>query len=245
MDIDKWIKLNNQTAGRDKLARLIQYVCRTMWDVLETTNSTPTVTEKVKTLEYICSTFRKLLRFGKCVDVFYAAFKTIHYEDLVIRVTLTISKLSQSLFLFGDHFLWLARTGLFKNINVKKWAEISNRYWLLSIIMNICRDLYEVLRVVDFHKAGKRAEISKYSKLPTKIQSPRDFSNFTLYSYTIFLGHKQIFLDLLKNLCDIFIPLTYLGYTRIKPKTIGLLGAISSIAGIIPLIDPASKLYPA
>lgn len=184
-----------------------------------------------------------MLRFGKCLDVFYASLRTIHYPDLAIRVTLTMSKLSQALFLFADHFLWLARTGLFKSIDAKKWGKYANKYWLLSIIMNLCRDVYEIFRLLDLHKASAKSGISR--SVPVSINSPKDFSRLALQSYALVLGHKDVFVDTVKNVCDFFIPLTALGYTKLTPRTIGILGAISSVAGLIALLEPTAKLTPA
>ncbi|XP_022230009.1 peroxisomal membrane protein 11B [Drosophila obscura] len=243
MNMDKWVQLNNQVAGRDKLARLIQYASRAMWDSLEASNSSPALVDNFKTVEYILSTFRKLLRFGKCLDVFYGTLRTIHYPDLTIRVTLTLAKLSQSLFLLADHFLWMARTGL-TNVNAKRWSNLANKYWLFSIVMNLCRDFYEIVRVLELHKSGCRSGISR-CKLPTSINSPQDFKRLALQSYVMIQGHKDIVVDTVKNMCDFFIPLTALGYTSLTPRTIGLLGAISSLAGLWALLEPKAKLTPA
>lgn len=186
--------------------------------------------------------FILVLRFGKCLDVFKASLRTIHYPDLAIRVTLTMGKISQALFLFADHFLWLARTGLFKSIDAKKWGKYANKYWLLSVIMNLCRDVYEIFRLMDLYKASSKSGICR--SIPVRIHSPKDFSCLALYSYGLVLSHKDVFVDTIKNLCDFFIPLTALGYTKLTPRTIGILGAISSMAGLIALIEPTAKLTP-
>ncbi|KAH8407640.1 hypothetical protein KR222_008934 [Zaprionus bogoriensis] len=241
--MDKWVQLNNQAAGRDKIARLIQYASRAMWDSLESNNCHPALVDNFKTVEYILSTFRKLLRFGKGLDVFYASLRTIHYPDLTIRVTLTMSKISQAIFLLADHLLWLARTGL-TTIDAKKWSQVANKYWLFSIVMNLCRDFYEIMRVTDLHKASCRSGITR-CRIATSINSPADVKRLALQSYALVLGHKDIFVDTVKNVCDVFIPLTALGYTNLTPKTIGMLGAISSVAGLWALLESTAKLTPA
>ncbi|XP_014096020.2 peroxisomal membrane protein 11B [Bactrocera oleae] len=247
MSLDNLVLLNNQTAGRDKIARLVQYASRALWDSLESVDASPALADSFKTVEYILSTFRKLLRFGRCVDIFYSSLRTIHYPDLTIRVTLTLSKLSQSLFLLADHFMWLARTGLFKGINTNRWGKFANKYWLLSIIMNLCRDVYEIFQLIDLHKAGTKSGITRASPKisPLHVNSLRDFNRLALHSYALVLGHKDVAVDTVKNVCDLFIPLTALGYTRLSPRTIGLLGAISSAAGLWALLEPTAKLTPA
>lgn len=58
-NMDKLVQLNNQAAGRDKIARLIQYSSRALWDALEKTHTNPNLVHQFKTIEYILSTFRK------------------------------------------------------------------------------------------------------------------------------------------------------------------------------------------
>ncbi|KAI9577885.1 peroxisomal membrane protein 11B [Glossina fuscipes] len=240
MNMDKWIKLNSQTIGRDKIARLVQYASRALWDFLESSDLHPAMVENFKSLEYILSTFRKLLRFGKCLDIFYASLRTVHHPDLTIRITLTLGKLSQALFLFADHFMFLARTGLFKNLNANRWSTFANKYWLLSITMNLCRDMYEIHRLFDLHKASIKSGLSR--SIPSRVESSKDISRLALHSYSLLLTHKDVLVDIVKNICDFFIPLTALGYTRITPRTIGLLGTFSSLAGLIALVEPTAKL---
>uniref|UniRef100_A0A1A9W2E5 Peroxisomal membrane protein 11B n=1 Tax=Glossina brevipalpis TaxID=37001 RepID=A0A1A9W2E5_9MUSC len=242
MNMDKWVQLNSQTIGRDKIARLLQYASRAFWDSLEAADLHPAMVENFKSLEYILSTFRKLLRFGKCLDTFYASLRTIHHPDLTVRITLTMSKLSQALFLFADHFMFLARTGLFKNLDAKKWNKFANKYWLFSIIMNLCRDMYEIHRLFDLHRAGIKSGISR--SIPSRVGSSKDIGRLALQSYSLLLSHKDVLVDVVKNSCDFFIPLTALGYTNITPRTIGLLGALSSVAGLIALVEPTAKLSP-
>lgn len=62
--MDQLVQLNNQAGGRDKIARLIQYASRAMWDSLESANSNPALVDNFKTVEYILSTFRKC-RYSK------------------------------------------------------------------------------------------------------------------------------------------------------------------------------------
>lgn len=56
--------------------------------------------------------------------------------------------------------------------------------------------------------------------------------------------HKYIAVDTLKNTCDLFIPLSALGGVRISAGVIGILGIVSSLAGIVALMDPSAKMTP-
>lgn len=58
--MDLIIKLNSETAGKDKLARLLQYSCRAAWDSLGAKNEAHlALINQLKTLEYLLSSFRK------------------------------------------------------------------------------------------------------------------------------------------------------------------------------------------
>lgn len=54
------IKLNGQVAGKDKVARLLQYSCRAIWDSLNHKDEAQiALISQLKNLEYILSSFRK------------------------------------------------------------------------------------------------------------------------------------------------------------------------------------------
>lgn len=58
--MDIFIKLNSQTAGKDKVARLLQYSCRAAWDSLSSkTDAQLALQHQLKSLEFILSSFRK------------------------------------------------------------------------------------------------------------------------------------------------------------------------------------------
>lgn len=227
--------------------------------------------DKLKTLEYLLSLFRKckcvrpshfapfqtnrnwihsvsVLRFGKCIDVLYAAQRTIHHTNVTLRLTLTLSKIAQALFLYADHIVWLSRTGLVKSIDAKKWNDTANKYWFVSIVMNLCRDVYELSKLIDRTLSGKSRQTLYnwlfHTNANISTLSKRDLSRASLQVYSYLYENRDIFIDTTKNMCDVFIPLTALGYTKLKPRTVGILGVISSVAAIYVLLQPAAKLQP-
>lgn len=58
-------------------------------------------------------------------------------------------------------------------------------------------------------------------------------------------NHQAVIVDTIKNVCDVFIPLTALGYTKLSPKYQGVLGVVSSVAGLFEILHPTAKLFPA
>ncbi|CRK93704.1 CLUMA_CG007232, isoform A [Clunio marinus] len=242
--MDVFIKLNSEVAGKDKAARLLQYSCRALWDSLNVKNEAHlALIHQLKSLEYILSSFRKLLRFGKSLEVFYGALKSIHYSDAWLAFTITVNKISQSIFLFTDHIIWLARSGLVKDIDTVKWSQRSNKYWVLSLVMSIVRDIYEINRVV--------ASLSSYKEVTScialsllSIRSSKDANRCLTTLFDFLITYKHLTIDTVKNCCDLFIPLTSMGYIKVSPRVVGLLGMISSIAGLIVVLNPQCKLTP-
>lgn len=177
-----------------------------------------------------------MLRFGRCVDVLYAALPLFQHKDGTVRVTLILSKIANSLFLLCDHILWLGRSDLCQ-INTERWTKLSNKYWLYSITMNLARDFYEIISIL-------RAQSRQI--LPTNgVKSLNDAYLILFKALMCVHANRPVFIDTLKNCCDFFIPLTALGKVNLSPGTVGVLGVISSIAGIIVLLQPLSKLSPA
>lgn len=193
-------------------------------------------------LNSLCYTiiYSPVLRFSRCVDMLHSAQKTIHLQNLTLRFTLTISKLAQALYLYADHILWLSRSGMVKTIDSKKWSDRANKYWIVSIVMNLCRDFYEFSRLFNDSLVFRNSFQKSLNRWNSREGGGQ--SSQCVYSYVC--CNRAVFIDTTKNICDLFIPLTALGYTDLKPRTIGVLGVVSSMAAIIVLLQPTAKLLP-
>ncbi|XP_076176498.1 peroxisomal biogenesis factor 11ab [Ptiloglossa arizonensis] len=230
--MDIILKLNEQTVGRDRIIRLLQYGSRAYWYYAQNTRTTQHSAEILRSLEYTFSSFRKLLRLGRCLDSLYSASKLMKYPDVGIRVTLILSKIANALFLLADHIIWIGRVGLLR-INIEKWSKVANKYWLMSIIMNLTRDIYEIIKILE--REGK----------DILLKTPKLVDTWKQYQMLLHLrNHKDVVMDMIKNGCDLFIPLTALGFTKFSPGTIGIFGVISSVVGLYTLIYPLYKLTP-
>lgn len=88
--------------------------------------------------------------------------------------------------------------------------------------MNLVRDAYEILQILERTKAMIRLASGEIS-------------------FFIF-DQPALFFDTVRNLCDLFIPMTSLELTYLSAGAIGILGCISSAIGIYTLINPELKL---
>ncbi|XP_047536115.1 peroxisomal membrane protein 11B [Vanessa atalanta] len=237
--MDIIINVNNQSNGRDKLARLFQYTSRLVWHQLESRNANKYSVDRIKSLENALGSFRKVLRMGRCIDICYLALNTMNIEDPFLRISLTVSKIAHALYLYADHVVWLTKSGFLKS-DTDNWNRTANRFWLLSIIANLARDFYEILHILELN----RTMLLKPTNLLSGTMKQFDLQASVKHTYTIVSCHKDIFIDTLKNSCDIFIPLTALGFTKFSPSAVGALGAISSLAALVTMVKPITKLIP-
>ncbi|KAJ8879746.1 hypothetical protein PR048_020354 [Dryococelus australis] len=104
--------------------------------------------------------------------------------------------------------------------------------------MNLLRDIYEILRVLEHGNHGFPTA-GWYRTCPSRKMLP-----LSLRAATFARDHKDVLVDTVKNGCDLFIPMTALGYARLSPGTVGVLGVVSSLAAIAGLVDPEARLEP-
>ena len=86
------------------------------------------------------------MRFGKSLDMIMGAWKSQNVPDILIRLTLTIAKLNQAMYLLLDHYVWLVKVGLLKG-DSKKLAKTAAKFWLVTITASLIRNLYDILTI--------------------------------------------------------------------------------------------------
>lgn len=153
-----------------------------------------------------------------------SSFNSFHINDPIDRLTISLSKISLSIHLFLDHLIWLSSSGfMINNHSNSNLVKNSNRFWLFSILLILCRNVYNFLK--EFQ-----------TKAMTKFSNQIDrFNNFVK-------AHKPILLDFVKNFCDLWIPLNSLGFIKLSPGTVGFLGTLSSLLAILQMLDPTCRL---
>lgn len=174
-----------------------------------------------------------MLRFGRFIDSLYTALRTVNHSDRIIRICVTCSKIAHSLYLLSDHFIWMSRNN-FIQINTTKWGQVGNKYWLLSIVLNLVRDAMELNNLL---KAILKKKI--LNTLNRKV-APKDV--FTGEAVQFIRSHKDLLIDTVKNSCDLMLPLSNLGFVRLSPGTLGVIGMVSSVLNLYTLMDARAKL---
>ncbi|XP_002738591.1 peroxisomal membrane protein 11B-like [Saccoglossus kowalevskii] len=241
--VSQIIKFNSQTSGRDKLCRFFQYGSKCSWWYLQKLSTDKTFTEKAKKLENTLSATRKLLRFGKSFEMVQEALTTIHLNDVFLRVTITIAKLNTAVYLLIDHILWAEKVGLLVLLNKKYYRELSAQFWLVTLILNLSRDLYEILESLKKASGYNKSKTDNKSCMPNGMVANGDMLQLQLL-HKCLINNPPLALDTMKNAADILLPLSILGFIRISPGQQGILGIISSFIGIMTVWNSALRLRP-
>lgn len=223
------VNYNQQTLGRDKLCRIIQYSSRLSSYLLAQAGAGADLVNKAKTLDKHASTSRKLFRLGKSLDMIMGAMRArdIHH-DTVLKVLIICRRITYTIYYIIDHVTWAARLGLYKS-NPKEWSKFQAKFWALALAFGLLRNLYDILNLVfvPVKKHDGEESYSQGSSVTARLMS-----------------RPQVLLDTLKNLADCLLPYNVMGVIELNVGLAGLLGLTSSIAGAIPVWSPNMKLKP-
>lgn len=262
--MDSWVRFNAQSQAKERVIRAAQYACTLLGYTLQRGGAAAELHKSISQLEAHMSLTRKLLRLGNSVEALEAAKRAIHLSDSVLRLCLTISHLNRAMYFACDNILWAGKTGIISKLDQQKWSQRSFRYFLFALILNLTRDVYE-LRLLMECEERYRAAKSPHSPHPSTAvpadssSSPSSpASQATVTSpvmlawirgrlrllVTVLYGNPPLLLDLLKNSCDIFIPLDRLGIYPTGPGFVGACGLASSVLSILTIVHPWLKLKP-
>ena len=149
------------------------------------------------------------------------AFKGSQVQDPLIRLCIVGARISRAVYFLYDVLNWCCRVTLI-NGSAKEYAVKAAPFWFIAVVFCLIRDLYEIINYV-LRAQAKRREPSVQDCIAER---------------------PDIVTDALKNICDILIPLKIWGKVNISEGRVGMLGLISSICGILSIINPKYKLSP-
>ncbi|XP_039978670.1 peroxisomal membrane protein 11B [Xiphias gladius] len=254
--MDSWVRFAAQSQAKERVIRAAQYACTLLGYTLRKGGAASELHKTISQLEAHMSLTRKLLRLGNSMEALEAAKRAIHLSDSVLRLCLTISHLNRAMYFACDNVLWAGKAGLISKLDQHKWSQRSFRYYLFALILNLTRDVYEIRLLMEC-EARYRAAKSPPSPYPsTTLSSPTAPADVALpfisvrvrrqlhLLVTVLYSNPPLLLDLLKNSCDIFIPLDRLGMYPTGPGFVGACGLASSVLSILTMIHPWLKLKP-
>lgn len=170
-------------------------------------------------MSYSVYSMLTVLRIGKSLEMLYAAKEALYIEEFIIQTCVVLARISSACFLLLDHVVWMHRVKAI-NIDIKPISRLSNRFWLLSTVLSLMRNMYDWHRIYQHNSLeGKRAVGSGY--VPQTIPT---------------------LLDTARNAFDILIPMNGLQYASVPGVVQGATGTLSSLIGILTLWNDELKL---
>lgn len=247
--MDSWVRFSAQSQAKERVFRAAQYACTLLGYTLQKNGASSDFLDRIKKLEAHLSLGRKLFRLGNSADALEAAKRAIHLSDMVLRFCITVSHLNRAMYFACDNILWAGKSGLVSHMDQEKWSQRSFRYYLFALIMNLSRDAYEIRLLMEREVNGK-CQKGGGDNSPT----PREDGKLQQLALRLRLqlrllahvlrNNPPLLLDVMKNACDIFIPLDRLGLYKTGPGFVGLCGLTSSILSILTIVHPWLKLKP-
>lgn len=236
--MDSWVRFNAQSQAKERVFRAAQYACTLLGYSLHRAGSAEKLRLTVSQLEAHMSLTRKLLRLGNSAEALEAAKRSIHLKDSVLRLCLTLSHLNRAMYFACDNLLWAGKTGLLPRLDQSKWSQRSFRYYLLALILNLVRDVYELRLLMECEARSRGAKAEEPHAAPGGASSQLQLLLSVLHH------NPPLLLDLLKNSCDLFVPLDRLGLYSTGPGWVGACGLTSSVLSILTIVHPWLKLKP-
>lgn len=169
-------------------------------------------------------------------------------SDRVLCLSLTVANINRALYFMCDNLLWARSIGLIRDIDKERWSINSSRFYFLSLVMNLTRDVYVVLRLMLQKSRDKQCR----QKMDLHLSENPEVAEVVVPQLDAFLfllleslkSDPAVALDTLKNIFDLFIPLDKLGIYRSNAGVVGFCGLISSVLGIVTLVQPKLKVKP-
>ncbi|UJR38146.1 hypothetical protein I4U23_030824 [Adineta vaga] len=230
ISLDEVIRFTSRTAGRDKIYRTIQYASRFLaWYYIKKrqVGGAARLVEIFQNLESVMSLTRKGMRLGRFVDYIKSVLESFHIRNKRIGTLFGLIAVCQGLFMLLDNILLLHRFKIIHLTNPQHLQHYLYQIWLLWISFALTRDYYEIqasFAIGQHHQYQQKQDKSLIRRA------------------NLFLANKPLVIDTVKNLCDLYIPLSNLNIVHANTGLQGLAGTISSILGFLQLWDKSYQL---
>lgn len=196
----------------------------------------------------VCLPPFSVLRLGNTVNSIEAAKRTVQLSDRVLRLCLTAANFSRAFYFICDNVLWARSVGLIREIDKERWSLNSSRFYFLSLVLNLTRDVYAIVQLM----VQRLRDEHFRQKLDRHLQENPEVADVVVPQLDAFLfllldslrSHPEVAADTLKNLSDLFIPLDRLGIYQTNAGVVGFCGLISSLIGIVTLVQPQLRIKP-
>lgn len=169
-------------------------------------------------------------------------------SDRVLCLCLTAANVNRAFYFICDNVLWARGLGLLRNIDKDRWSQYSSYFNFISLLLSLARDAYVTLQLM----AQTARDENFRQKMDRHLRESPDVAEVLLpqLDAVLFLllvtlrSHPDVTMDLLKNACDLLIPLDKLGIYEANAGVVAFCGLISSLIGILTIAQPKLKIKP-
>lgn len=189
-----------------------------------------------------------VFRLGNTINSIEAAKRTMQLSDRVLCLCLTVANINRALYFICDNVLWARTVGLIRDIDKERWSLSASRCYLFSLVMSLTRDVYVISQLM-----VQRAKDKLFKqKMDSHLNESPEVAEVVIPQLDAFLfllleslkSHPAVALDTVKNICDLTIPLDRLGIYRSNAGVVGFCGLISSLIGIVTLVQSKLRIKP-
>jgi len=139
--LDLIVEYTKSVGGRDKLAKLVQYICRLV--VVVCGGSLARLAAAARTVEQHMSAGRKVYRLGRSADFLKKARESISISDAVIRQTTLVNSLCLAAWFAGDNVMWAIKLGLVAG-GGRRLGKALTVVSVVGMLAALTKDLYRV-----------------------------------------------------------------------------------------------------
>lgn len=169
-------------------------------------------------------------------------------SDRVLCLCLTAANLNRALYFLCDNVLWARGVGFLPNIDKERWSQYSSYFNFISLLLSLARDAYVTLQLMTrtAREENFRQQVDRHlSESPDVAEVLVPQLDALLFLLLVTLRtHPDVTVDVLKNACDLLIPLDKLGIYEANAGVVAFCGLISSLIGILTVAQPRLKMKP-
>jgi hypothetical protein len=230
--MDAIVRLLQQSAGQDKVLRVLQYTLRFILF-----SSKTVVSDAVITLEQHITLTRKITRTTRDLFYFNKGLVALKSPDKIDGFGRAVTGFGKCVWLISDHIELLYRIGIFSSDTgkspVSKWARISNWLWLLGYLGSIALYARQLKMISDFIDK----ELSQLQCLETCSDLVVTNNRFPTKLALLQQQKLDVQLHMIQELIDCGIPAGSLGF--LHPAAGSAAGVFSSLIGIYQVYNDA------
>eukprot|EP01113_Clastostelium_recurvatum_P011101 TRINITY_DN1559_c0_g1_i1.p1 TRINITY_DN1559_c0_g1~~TRINITY_DN1559_c0_g1_i1.p1 ORF type:complete len:261 (+),score=81.13 TRINITY_DN1559_c0_g1_i1:46-783(+) len=215
-------KVLSVTAGKDKLAKILQYGGLLVASHVALKRPSSEVVVKARKLQSAAGAARKVFRLGNSISDYIKLRQLIQSGSITnpLHLLSIIRSLGMYFYWIFDHLVWISNTGL-ATVNTSKFSWYSSAAWFVGLLCSIVLDLVALQGSL---KKEKELKLKYY-----RLGAGEDGRDITAQTKANLEKKNELLLNCLKNAADLIIASTLLNIRKFTGRTVGAAGVLSAL----------------